>query len=251
MLGEDLGREADGLVGLHAAIGPHFEGQLVIVRNLTHAGVDHGVVDLLDGGEDGVDRDHADGHIRILVLIRAHIAATLVDGQRHLQVGVLVEGSNVEIGVDELKLVVGNDVPGSHFSGALYIEYNGLRLLGIQLGGQGLEVQDDFAHVLGHAGDGGELMLDAFDLDAGNSYARQAAEQHTAQGIAQRVAKAALQRLDDELAIRAVGAQFHTVDARFFDFDHSVYPPVLSHLFEGGKQEINESSTRRSCSPAE
>ena len=76
-------------------------------------------------------------------------------------------------------------------------------------------------------------MLNSFDLDGGHRNAGQRTEQHTAQGIAQRVAEAAFQRLDDELAIGAVLTQLRTVDVRFFDCDHSSYPPVLYHWIEG------------------
>ena len=61
-------------------------------------------------------------------------------------------------------------------------------------------------------------MLDAFNADAGNGNAGQRAQQHTAQGVAQRLAKAMLKRLDDELAVAFAG--FHSFDAGLFDFDH-------------------------------
>ena len=59
-------------------------------------------------------------------------------------------------------------------------------------------------------------MLNALDLDGGHGHAGQRAEQHTAQGVAQRVAEAALQGLDDELAGGwPVRAELRTVvDAR-------------------------------------
>ena len=72
------------------------------------------------------------------------------------------------------KLVINGDVPGLDLGGALYIEHDGFGLIGIQLGRQGLEVQDKLAHVLGDAGHGGELMLNALDLDAGHGHAGQA-----------------------------------------------------------------------------
>ena len=250
MLGEDLGGKADGLVRLNAAVGPHLQGQLVIVGDLAHAGIGHRVVDLADGGEDGVDRNDPDGHVGILVLFRAHVSAALVDGQRHLQVGILVEGGDMHLRIDELKLVINGDVLGLDLGGALHIEHDGFGLIGIQLGRQGLEVQDELAHVLGDAGHGGKLMLNALDLDAGHGHAGQRAKQHTAQGVAQRVAKAALQGLHDEFAVGAIRAELRTVDARLFDFDHSFYPPVLSHWVEGVTPHPNESRTRRSCFPA-
>ena len=78
--------------------------------------------------------------------------------------------------------------------------------------------EDDLCNVFLHAGNGGKLVLDALNADAGNSNARQRAEQHTAQGISQRLAKAMLKRLYDKLAVAVAG--FHTFDAGLFDFDH-------------------------------
>ena len=61
-------------------------------------------------------------------------------------------------------------------------------------------------------------MLNSFDLDGGHRNAGQRTEQHTAQGISQRLAKAMLKRLYDKLAVAVAG--FHTFDAGLFDFDH-------------------------------
>ena len=61
-------------------------------------------------------------------------------------------------------------------------------------------------------------MKDAVNLDAAYRNTGERAEQHTAQGISQRLAKAMLKRLYDKLAVAVAG--FHTFDAGLFDFDH-------------------------------
>ena len=62
-------------------------------------------------------------------------------------------------------------------------------------------------------------MLHAVNIHAGHGGAGQRIDQHAAQSIAQRMAKAALKRLDHELAIGIVRGHFDAFDARLFEFD--------------------------------
>src|SRR5215210_959118 len=64
--------------------------------------------------------------------------------------------------------------------------------------GDVLQVEDDFGHVLGNAGNRGELVSHPLDPRAGDGGAGQRREQHSAQGGAERVAEAAIERLDRE-----------------------------------------------------
>ena len=74
-------------------------------------------------------------------------------------------------------------------------------------------------------------MLNALDPDARRGHAGQRIQQHAAQRIAQCLAKAALQRVDDKLAIAVVLADFHTFNFGFFDLiDHSAFPPLFIAL---------------------
>src|SRR6185369_6689207 len=65
-----------------------------------------------------------------------------------------------------------------------------------------LEVEDDVGHVFDHAGDGGEFVLHALNLHAGDRAAFEAGEQNPPQAVADRDAEAAFKRLGYELAIR-------------------------------------------------
>ena len=64
----------------------------------------------------------ADGHIRILILVRAHISAALFENQLHLKMRILVQGSDMHVGIDDLYLVIHMDVRGSHLTGTLSID---------------------------------------------------------------------------------------------------------------------------------
>ena len=141
------------------------------------------------------------GVLGFLLFAGAHIAATLFQSQVHDEVGVLVERGDVQIAVDHLDLIVHGEGGRSQLTRTLDVDGHRLGAVAIQLRGKLFQVEDDLCNVFLHAGNGGKLVLDALNADAGNSNARQRAEQHTAQGISQRLAKAMLKRLYDELAV--------------------------------------------------
>ncbi len=70
--------------------------------------------------------------------------------------------------------------------------------LAVEEADQVLEVEDDVGDVLTHARERGELVRDALDLDGGHGGALERREQHAAQRVAERVAEAAIERLDHE-----------------------------------------------------
>jgi hypothetical protein len=65
---------------------------------------------------------------------------------------------------------------------------------------QALDVEDDLGDVLLDPGDRGELVQHAVDADAGDRGAGDARQQGATQGVAEGVAEAGLERLDDEPA---------------------------------------------------
>ncbi len=217
MLAEDLGRAADGLFRLQGAVGPDFQRQLIIVGNLAYTGILNGVVHLLNGGEDTVHGDHTDRHVGVLVLVSADIATALIKGQLHLQMGILIQGGDVHIGIDDLDFIIHLDGASCYFAGTLGIDHHRLRTVGNHGYRQTLQVEDDLSHVLFHAGNSRELMLHTFNVHSRDRNAREGGQQHTAERVAQRVTKATLQGFHNELAIATVLANLYTLDACFFD----------------------------------
>ena len=65
---------------------------------------------------------------------------------------------------------------------------------------QALDVEDDLGDVLLDPGDRGELVEHAVDADAGDGRTGDAREQGATQRVAERVAEAGLEGLDDETA---------------------------------------------------
>jgi hypothetical protein len=85
--------------------------------------------------------------------------------------------------------------PAVTIARALLAHDHALGTLAFHLDGDFLDVQDDVGDVLAHAGDRGELVQHAVDLDGGHGRATQRREKHAAQRVAERQAEAALERL--------------------------------------------------------
>ena len=126
----------------------------------------------------------------------------------------------MQIGVQDLHLGIRLDVPCLDLAGADGIDVDGLHSGAVQLGSDPLHIQHDLRHILGNPGDGGELMLYTLNLHGGRSIAGQAGQQDPTQGVAQRHAVTALQRLHDILAVGGILRRIETGNARLFNFNH-------------------------------
>ena len=95
---------------------------------------------------------------------------------------------------------------GRDGAGALLREVHlDLGRLAVQAADELLEVEDDVGDVLAHARQRRELVRDALDLDGRHGRALERRQQHTPQRVAERVAEAAVERLDREAARALVG----------------------------------------------
>jgi hypothetical protein len=93
-----------------------------------------------------------------------------------------------------------------------------------------LEVQQDVDDVFLHAFDGGVLVQHALDLHFGDRGARHRRQQHATQRVAERVAEATLERLDDDARL-ARGRGLHLDDSglqKFADCTLHSIPPLAA-----------------------
>ena len=90
----------------------------------------------------------------------------------------------------------------------------------MELRDQSFDIEDDLRYILLDTRDRGKLVQHAVDFDGRHRMSRQRGKQHTAQAVAQRDAKAALQRLHNKLAVGSVGGKVQCFDFGFLDLYH-------------------------------
>src|SRR2546421_2511707 len=196
---QNLSGLADRVAGIERAVGRDVQDQLVVVGALTDAGSLDVVRDAADRREDRVDRDDADRMLGPPVQLGGNVTPAAADRQRHLELALVGQVRDLEVRVEDLELrrcfdVLRRDRTRSPLRQADL----DLRRVAVQARDQVLEVEEDVGDVLANAGQGGELVRDALDLDRGDCGALERGEQHAAQRVAERVAEAAIERLDLE-----------------------------------------------------
>jgi hypothetical protein len=154
----------------------------------------------------------------------------MIQDELHVQSAVGTEGCNRLLGIEDLHLGIGLDVTGGDQALAGSLDVNGLGTVAVKAGDDALDVQDDLRHVFLHAGDGGKLMLHTGNLDAGAGRTGERGEEYPAKRVSKRSAIAALQRLNDVLAVMGLIGVFHALNARLLNFDHVVPVPSLFKL---------------------
>ena len=156
----------------------------------------------------------------------------------HGELRVLVgERGEVHLRVDDFHVAGTLDVRAGDDAGAFDVQPDHLRLRAcavaeglaggvVDLDEQVLEVQDQLGAVFFDAANGRELVQDAVNLDGGDGRAGDGRQQDAPQGIPQGHAVAALQRLDDELAVVAALLQYFNTWGR--GFNHRVFSDSLN-----------------------
>src|SRR6201995_2752117 len=182
----------------HARLGLDVEDEPVEGGPLLDAGGLDLVGDAPNRRVDGVDRRPADLLAGLLVLGSRDVAATALDGELHLQLALGVQGGDVQLGVVHLDAGRRRDVGRGHLTGALLAQVHHDRLVVLRGHHEFLQVQDDVGDILLHPRNGGELVQDALDPDAGDGRARNRGQERAPERVADGVAEARLQRLDDE-----------------------------------------------------
>src|SRR3954451_2172336 len=233
---QDLGSLTQRRLRVDRPVGLDVERELVEVRALADASLLDGVRDAADRAEDRVDRDDADRLVGRLVLLRRAVAAAAADREVELELGLLVERRDVDVGVEDLDAGGQVDVLRVDLAGAGDDQRRlDLGRVGVHPADDALEVEDDVGHVFGDALDRRELVRDAFDPDGRDGGAGQRAEQHAAQGVSEGVAEAAVERLAGERA--AIVLHLFGGDAGDLEVEHRRGPDCrIKRAARGGWQ---------------
>ena len=99
---------------------------------------------------------------------------------------------------------IGLQIAGLQFTRARHLETGIELVVGVHLEADLLQVEDDLADILEHAGNRAELVENPFDLDRGHRGTLQARKERSTERVPHRQAETSLQRLDRELAV-AIG----------------------------------------------
>ena len=116
VVANQLRRQRHGVARRHRAVGPHVDGQLVVVGGLTDARRFDQVVHLLDRRVHRVDRDPADAEVLVEVLVGRHVAAAALHPHLHVQLAAFGDRRDVRIRLEDLDVGVGLDVARPDFA---------------------------------------------------------------------------------------------------------------------------------------
>jgi hypothetical protein len=132
-------------------------------------------------------------------------AAADFDLELHLEFLLLVERANVLGGIDQLDVLVELDVGGGDFAVFVGREQEDLRIAGVGLEEDFLEIQDDVGDVLNDTFDGGKFVHRAINFDGRDGSAFQGGQEHAAEGVADGVAVTGFKGFGDELSVGFCG----------------------------------------------
>src|SRR5690348_13224235 len=204
---EQLGGLADGVLRRDGAVGPDFDGELVVIGHLAEAGGLDGEVYFAHGRVNRIDGDVAEGQVLIVVAIGGDVATSALEAHFDIELAALADGGDGHIAVEHFDVGIGFDLAADDLAGLFDAQAGDAGAFADHLKGHLLEVEDDIGGVLDHAGDGAELVSHALDADAGDGGAFDGAEEHAAESGADGGAEAALERLGGEHAV-ALGERF-------------------------------------------
>ena len=123
MLIQNLGAQRNGFLRCDGTVRQNLEGKLVIVGDVTaDTGRLYLIFYLVNGGENRVGENHADGrtnaagliHVLLLVLLGRNIATAVVEGDFHVEMLTVRYGCDMLFGVQDLKLCIRLDVSLRH-----------------------------------------------------------------------------------------------------------------------------------------
>ena len=196
-----------GVVRVDTTVGPDFENELIIIGNLSDAGVFNGILDEANRREKRIDRDNPDGLLLFLVLLAGIVSATGLNLDFSLEGGVFLECRDHLIGVNDGDIGIRLDVSGGDSTSAvLNLDGQSERLAFQRNDENFLQVEDDVSDIFDDPINALELVLNTLDFDRGDSGTLDRAQKNATQRIADGVSITGFEGLGDELGVGWRGA---------------------------------------------
>ncbi|MPN41008.1 hypothetical protein SDC9_188548 [bioreactor metagenome] len=125
MLAHNLRRKRNAFLCGDRAVGPNFQGQLIIVCHLAYAGVLHVVIYLQSRRINGIDGYQTDDRLHILFIpFSGRIPSSLRQVKLHKQLCVFIQRCDVQIGIDDLHIGISFNVAGRYNTAAFGFNIN-------------------------------------------------------------------------------------------------------------------------------
>lgn len=195
LIAKDVGGGAHGFLCIDRAVGFDIDHQLVEVGALFNTRSFHGVGNATHGRERRIQHQTTDGaglFVRTTTRSSRLIAETALDLEAHVQRRVLGQMADHVVAVDDLDVVIGPDVCRSDRTRTLLGQRQRGAIATVHTNRHVFQVQQDVEHVFLQTFDRGVLVEHTVDLDLGDRKTGDRRQQHTTQGIAQRVPVTAL-----------------------------------------------------------
>ena len=199
MVLQDERRLADGVLRADAPVRPELEDQALDPR--LPLGRLHLEVHPLDRREVRVHRERVDRQRLRLALVGGDVAAPLLDVDLHREGHVALEGGQVLVRIQDHEIGVGLEVAGLGDPRTRRAEADQPAALPVELEDDPPEAAEHVEGVLDRAGQEGELVEHALDLDPRRGGALDGRQEHPAERVADGQGEAGLERLDDEHAV--------------------------------------------------
>ncbi len=145
------------------------------------------------------------GLVGALVFVAGGETAADADFELGFEFVLLVERADDLLWVEHFVTLRQLDVAGGHGAFLVHVERELARLV---IGGfefHPLQIEDDVGHVLDDRGERAEFVLCAGDFHRGDGGAFERGKEDAAEGIADRVSVAGLERFGDKLGVRLSG----------------------------------------------
>ena len=186
------------------AIGFDVDDQLVEVGALLDTGRFNEVGHPAHWRERRIQNDAADGLVRIFAQtahVARHVATALFDLDLHVQLAAGGEMRDDVVRIDQLDVVRQIDIRCQYRTFAILFQRQGDRIAVVHLEHDALQIQQQVDYIFLHAVERRILVYHASDRHFGRRIANHRRQQHATQGIAQRMAVAALKRFHHNFGV--------------------------------------------------